>query len=328
MSPQRMLTQRLVRWIGEAAVARPFVSIAAEVGLHEKTVRSVFDEHMQNIRAKVRMNAGSSMAILAAKVMGSRRYLILNAGSKMLVDLVEDPTAEALTDALQSLGKAKEIAHLSIDFDPVAHQAATHCFPAARVFIDPLAVQSLLREGLTAIRISVRAHLEPRQLRGMRGDLKALFTPYDQLNASSLVQLKGLLSRYPALAEAHGFTRTVMGLYGSTSPVCAEEAKARIDLALSQLSPEGRSSFHAFDLQWSHWQLQILNAFSTGAPPPFILGVTDGVEMARLLQQLGREYSISALRARLMCPSGVPAFSISSPGMGISRLRDQVLKAQ
>lgn len=40
------MTQRLCRWVCEQALDRTYVSIAAEARIDEKTVRSVFADHL------------------------------------------------------------------------------------------------------------------------------------------------------------------------------------------------------------------------------------------------------------------------------------------
>lgn len=324
MSPRRMLTQRLSRWIGEAGVSRTFVAIAREVGLHEKTVRAVFDDYKQIMQTKVRMNAGPFMALLSAKILGSRRYLILNTGSKMITDLVEAPTAAAISQALKGLGRPHEIQYLSVEFDPIAHDAAALALPSTVVFIDPLEVGRLLNQGLSAARRALHLKLDETQQRRLRGDLKMILASVSDVDQNTSKRLQNLLSAYPVLGEAHRFKQSVLALYGTSSPVCADEAKCRIDAAIAVLSPDCLCFFAEFTRHWDQWQKQILNAFSASGTPPSVLGLTNGREMAGMLTAFGREHCFSALRTKLFCPSGIPAFSLSSPGMGVSRLRAQI----
>jgi transposase len=50
----RRMTQRLLIWVGQQSVKRVFAAIAEEVGLDEKTVRTIFQECVTRLEAETR----------------------------------------------------------------------------------------------------------------------------------------------------------------------------------------------------------------------------------------------------------------------------------
>ncbi len=48
---RRFMTERLVAWIGPAAIRRPFAHVAQEVGVSERTVRDIFHDHVTALEA-------------------------------------------------------------------------------------------------------------------------------------------------------------------------------------------------------------------------------------------------------------------------------------
>lgn len=318
-----MLTQRLVRWIGESGVKRSFVSIASEVGLNEKTVRAVFGEYTRGLSNRVQINAGPSMALLGQIIMGSKRYVIVNTGSRMITELVEEPTLSGLTKTLGALGKPETVERLGIGFDALALDAIRNTLPHAHTFIDPLFVQEMLHEGVRAARDLVRAALRPPELRCMRGDLRILLANELDLNADCRSRLHDWLARYPLLGEAHMLKERVMSLYGAAGAATRQEGGEGISTAIGALSPPCKALFHPFVENWTSWREQILNAFENDKRA-YLLGITTGAEMAGLLERYGREYCFAALRAKLRSPSGIPAFTLSSPGTSIARLRAMI----
>lgn len=52
LAEKRLVTQRLVRWIGQQSPKRPFKSIAEEVGVDEGTVRNIFRDYVKELEAQ------------------------------------------------------------------------------------------------------------------------------------------------------------------------------------------------------------------------------------------------------------------------------------
>ena len=327
MAAHRMMTQRLVRWVGEKAVSSTFVSIAAEIGVNEKTVRAVFGDFMNDMRRMVRMNAGPSMAIVPAVILNSSRYVVLNTSAGMITDLVEDPNKVDLTASLQALGRAESVERVAIGFDELALDVSQANFPGALAYVDPLHVLELLNQGVRAARDHVRESLSTYERRSMQGDLEILMVPSTALGDEQRQRLQQWLNRFPELAEAHRFQDAIMELYGPLGACDTKEGQSRIEAALLRLSPVGAARFTAFSAQWERWSPQMLNAFKPTPHTRFVWGLTDPAELARLVESFGREYSFAAVRAKLLYPTGIPAFSLSSTGMGIDRLRRLVAGA-
>jgi len=48
------MTLRLVKWIGKQSIKRTFASLAEEVGIDEKSVRSIFRDYINELEKAVR----------------------------------------------------------------------------------------------------------------------------------------------------------------------------------------------------------------------------------------------------------------------------------
>ena len=57
------MTSRLVKWVGKQAIKRTFASIAEEVGIDEKSVRSVFRDYINELEKTVRFETPKWMDI-------------------------------------------------------------------------------------------------------------------------------------------------------------------------------------------------------------------------------------------------------------------------
>jgi transposase-like protein len=51
---KRAMTNRLVQWLGVQSIKRPFAHLAEEIGIHEVTVKNVFDDYVADLERTVK----------------------------------------------------------------------------------------------------------------------------------------------------------------------------------------------------------------------------------------------------------------------------------
>ena len=113
-----------------------------------------------------------------------------------------------------------------------------------------------------------------------------------------------------------------MGLYGSSQrfnePHLAVKA---FESAWSSLGPDTARHFSAFPRLWAQWGQYIANAFSPIEGLRFAMDVATVGELQQIVERSGRGNSIQAVRAKLLFPPSVPVFSMSVPGVSLTRLK-------
>ena len=322
VAEHRAMTQRLCRWVCEQALDRTFVSIAAEARIDEKTVRSVFADHLAKMQQQVRTLASPCLAIVPVAALNGERYVIVNTTHGMLIDVLEHRQEVGLTQTLKALKGSEKVGSVSIGFDPIALAAVQEALPQAIPFIDPGEVQAVLMQGLLTARAAARTTLTPYSCRKMSGDVKLLEASEQSLTADQRRRLEGWFHQSPALGEAYEFKRAVMGLYGSSQrfnePHLAVKA---FESAWSSLGPDTARHFSAFPRLWAQWGQYIANAFSPIEGLRFAMDVATVGELQQIVERSGRGNSIQAVRAKLLFPPSVPVFSMSVPGVSLTRLK-------
>ena len=84
---KRLMTKRLVDWMGRQAIKRTFASIAEEVGVTESTVRSVFSDYINELEKTVRFETPRWMGIDEIHLIRPR-CVISNIANNTIVDLL------------------------------------------------------------------------------------------------------------------------------------------------------------------------------------------------------------------------------------------------
>ena len=318
------MTKRLLRWIGEQGLNRTFVAIANEIGVHEKTVRAAFADHQRQINQKVRLKPGQCMAIVKVKAFHGERYAVLDPALGILTDWIESTGKKDLMSRLKSLAMSDAVKRVGLGFDHDVLACVTEAFPSATTFIDPLAVQASLEKGIHRALAALRAQMSPYERRKLAQAVKVLGADKTRL-AGPPGAAAEVLAQHRALEETYGLQWSVMGMFSSsTADACIKGAAAVIDQAICKLSLEAAQWHSDFLEHWKIWRPNILKALEREEGKSFLWGQTSPRELGKLIEAQGRGQAMAAVRAKLLFPPSAPAFSISSRGISLQRMRAQM----
>jgi transposase len=88
LDDKRFATRRLVEFIHQESFRRPFSPIAADIGIDEKTVRNVFEDHAEHLRETIRFETPTWLRIDELKIIGEYRCMITNIEKRAIFDLL------------------------------------------------------------------------------------------------------------------------------------------------------------------------------------------------------------------------------------------------
>ena len=321
IAESRAMTKRLLRWIGEQGLNRTFVAIANEIGVHEKTVRAAFADHQRQINQKVRLKPGQCMAIVKVKAFHGERYAVLDPALGILTDWIESTGKKDLMSRLKSLAMSDAVKRVGVGFDHDVLACVTEAFPSAITFIDPSAVQASLEKGILRALAALRAQMSPYERRKLAQAAKVLGAAKTRL-AGPPGAAAEVLAQHPGLEETYGLQWTVMSIF-SSSPAGASinGAAEEIDQAIRELSFEAAQWHSDFLEHWKIWRPNILKALEREEGMSFVWGQTNARELGKLIEAQGRGQAMRAVRAKLLFPPSAPAYSISSRGISLQRMR-------
>ncbi len=294
---KRLMTSRLVEWVGKQAIKRTFASIAEEVGVTEGTVRSVFSDYVNELENTVRFETPRWMGIDEIHLI-KPRGVISNINNNTIVELLPNRNKETVIRYLSQLEGRDRIHYVAMDMWAPYRDAVELVLPQARIVIDKFHVVKMANEAMERIRKSFRESLAPKQRRGLMHDRFVLLKRESELSDSEVLKLSGWLNNYPELGVAYKLKEDFFKIYDARS---RHEALARYESWEKSITHEVRDAFADLIRAWRNWQPYILNYFDH----PVTNAYTESLNnLIRVMNRLGRGYSFEALRAKVLFAEG------------------------
>lgn len=306
VTERRWLTMRLVRWIGQQSLKRPFLSISDETGIDEKTVRNIFRDYINELEAQVRFETPMIMGIDEIHLI-KPRCVISNIGNNTLVDLLPNRNKDSVLKYLAKLDRRDKVQVVAMDMWTPYRDAVETVLPQATIVIDKFHVVRMANDAVEKARKALRAALTPPKRRGLMHDRFVLLKRQRDLTDKERLNLDGWTKNYPVLGDAYRAKEAFYGIYEAGSP---EDAVQRYTAWEQAMAPEIRPYFADLLRAWSSWRLYILNYFDH----PVTNAYTESLNnLIRVMNRLGRGYSFEALRAKILFTEGVHKHTLSRP---------------
>ena len=310
---KRLMTKRLVDWMGKQAIKRTFASLAEEVGCTEYTVRAVFRDYINELEKTVRFDTPKWMGIDEIHLI-KPRGVITNIQNNTVVELLPNRNKETVIKYLSQLSGKEHIQYVAMDMWRPYRDAVEIVLPQARIVIDKFHVVKIANEALERVRKSFRESLSPKQRRGLMHDRFVLLKRESELNDREILLLSGWLNNYPELALAYRLKEDFFNIYQAKS---RNEALLKFAEWNKSVTHEVRDAFADLIKAWSNWQPFILNYFDH----PVTNAYTESLNsLIRVMNRLGRGYSFKALRAKILFAEGAFKKQLAKPKF--ERLRE------
>ncbi len=294
---KRLMTKRLVDWMGRQSIKRTFASLAEEVGCTEFTVRAVFRDYINELERTVRFETPKWMGIDEIHLI-KPRGVIANIHNNTVVEVLRDRNKKTLADYLFRLDGKQDVQYVAMDMWRPYLDAVETVLPHARVVVDKFHVLRMGNDAMEKARKSLRADLEPKQRRGLMHDRFVLLKRASELNDRERLLLDGWIRNYPLLGESYRLKEEFFGIYDAPS---RQQALLHYDAWSKSIPPELHEHYQPILIVWSNWQPHILEYFNH----PVTNAYTESLNnLIRVMNRLGRGYSFEALRAKILFTEG------------------------
>ncbi|WP_434782447.1 ISL3 family transposase [Ferrovum myxofaciens] len=302
INERRAMTNRLTLWVGKQAIKRTFASIAEEVGIDEKSVRSVFRDYINELEKTVRFETPKWMGIDEIHLVRPRG-VIANIHNNTIVELLPNRNKETMIKYLSGLEGHKDVQFCSIDMWTPYKDAIELVMPQAKIVIDKFHVLKMANEAFERVRKSYRESLTPKQRRGLMHDRFVMLKREHDLTDQEALKLSGWLKNYPELGQAYRLKEDFFKIYDAKTP---EDALARFSAWDRAVTHEVRDAFFDLIKAWRNWQPYIISYFDRPlAGQPITNAYTECLNgLIRVMDRLGRGYSFEALRAKILFAEG------------------------
>ena len=306
INEKRLMTQRLVDWIGKQAIKHTFASIAEEVGIDEKTVRLVFGDYVNALEATIRFETPKWMGIDEIHLI-KPRGVIANIQNNTIVELLPNRNKDTVVRYLSHLQGRERIQYVAMDMWAPYRDACAAVIPGAQIIVDKFHVVRMANDAVERVRKGLRERLTLKQKRGLMHDRFVLLKREHALDDRERLLLSGWTRNYDELGLAYQLKEDFFGIYDAKSP---DEAQGRYIEWKRRITPEVASAFADLVRAWDNWTPWILGYFDH----PVTNAYTESLNsLIRVMNRLGRGYSFEALRAKILFSEGAHKHKASRP---------------
>lgn len=298
MDTKRFMTQRLVTYIEHKAIStnRTFASIAEEIGVTPRTIRNVFDDAVAVLNRTSFFETPAILGIDELHVLGAPRGIMTNLEAHTLVELLEDRRKPTIMHALRQLKHPDRVRTAVIDLWKPSREALQQVLPDASIVCDKFHVLKLATTALEALRKDISSTLPEAQRKTLKmHDRYLLLRRFHELSPEDRFVLETWTKNYPLLGQAHQLKEQFFEIYSHST---REQAEAAYFAWMESVPKELRPVYWPLMLTIEEWGEYIFNHFEQG----HITGgfVESANSVARVLNRMGRGYSLPVLRARLL----------------------------
>lgn len=303
---KRLMTSRLLEWIGKQAVKRTFSSIADEVGITEGTVRAVFSDYINQLQQTIRFETPKWMGIDEIHLI-KPRGVITNIENNTVVELLHNRNKDTVARYLYQLEGKEQIQYVAMDMWVPYRDAVRAVIPQAQIVIDKFHVLKMANEALEKVRKGLRESLTLKERRGLMHDRFVLLKRAHDLGDKERLLLSGWTKNYDVIGIAYQLKEAFFGIYDAESP---DEAAAKYIEWKRGVTPEVAPAFSDLIRAWENWEPYILAYFGH----PITNAYTESLNnLIRVMNRLGRGYSFEALRAKILFSEGAHKHRNSRP---------------
>lgn len=297
LAEKRLMTLRLIGWIGQQSLKRPFTSIADEVGVDEGTIRNIFRDYVNELEAQFEVETPTWLGIDEIHIV-KPRCVVANIESKTIVNILPDRNKKTVAGYLNALPQRKRVKYVTMDMWTPYRDAARAVLPQANVIVDKFHVLRMANTAMEQIRKSLRASLPIRQRRGLMHDRFILLKREHELTAQERFFLDNWRSLHPVLGEAYRLKEQFFAVYDAPNRI---EAARRYQLWEASIAQPQRAAFAPIVTAWGNWHNEILGYFDHPITNAYAESLNN---LIRVMNRIGRGYSFEALRGKILFTEG------------------------
>jgi transposase len=290
-------TNRLVDYISKESMKRTFVSVADDTGIHERTVRRLFQDETERLSKQVHFETPRWLGIDEVHLVKRPRCLLTNIEQHTVIDLLTNRNKDTVCRYLYNLPHRERIELVTMDMWEPYKDAVYEMLPQATIVIDKFHVIRLVIDGMDQVRKETRSKLTARQSRTLKRDRYILFHRAVDLDAQDKFILNTWLGAFPLLGQAYRLKEEFCDLWALQDK---QEAQEKYQKWVNTIPAEIEASFKPLTTAMGNWSKEIFSYWEhpvTNAYSEAVAGLT------KIINRNGRGYSFEAIRAKLLYSS-------------------------
>jgi transposase len=290
----RFMTKRLISYLQRRSISHTFLSLAEEVGIHERTVRRIFHAYAQELEQSTHFATPRIMGMDELHVIHQARGIITNIEAGTVVEFLADRKKQTIIRYLSNLKDRERIEIVCIDMWQPYREAVRQILPQANIVVDKFHAVKMANQALEVVRKAVRAQLSEKQRRTLMHDRFILLRRRSELQPKDQLILEAWTKNFPVLGKAYEMKESFYEIWDAQSK---DEAFDRLFAWQDRITPEVSDAFIPVALTMEEWGDEIFAYFDHRVTNAYTEGLNG---LTRVANRLGRGYSFEVLRARLL----------------------------
>nr|WP_253825696.1 ISL3 family transposase [Vibrio sp. RE86] len=314
------MPKRTVDYIVKRAAKVPFLSVASELGVDEKTIRNVFANYVAAIENKHDWQAPRVLGIDETHFSQKMHLVMTDIEKRTLLDMRKDRSQDATQKAIMRLRGWKNIEIVCIDMWRPYRTAVKQLLPNAIVVVDRFHVAKMANEAMEKARKAIRRELSDKERKKLKNDRKILLKRRDNIKGlNELASFDFWTNEFPELMEVYNAKEAYLGMWDMPTRQLAEEYWENWK-ALS--TPAVRRHFKDAIRAIDNWHEYIFNWWDY----PYTNAVTESLNNTiKAVFRNGRGYSFEVLRAKLLYTKGGLETTVNSLNQPIPEPTEMIL---
>ena len=290
---------RTVDYIIKRAARVPFLSVASELGVDEKTVRNVFANYVELIESKHDWQAPRVLGIDETHFSQKMHLVLTDIERKTLLDLRRDRSQEAAKNAIVRLRGWAGIEIVCMDMWRPYRNAVRDILPNAVVVIDRFHVARMANEAMEAARKGLRASLSKKERIRLKDDRKILLKRRDNITGlNETASFHFWTEEYPELMSVYNAKEAFLDLWLMPT---RGDAMEYWENWLRITDSETKKHFSQAITAMRNWHEEIFNWWDFR----YTNALTESLNnLIKAAFRSGRCYSFEVLRAKLLFTKG------------------------
>lgn len=319
MHEHHRATVRLIRYIEHESMRRTFASVAADTGVDEKTIRSIFKRSAEELDKTVRFELPQWMGIDEIHIIKKPRCVITNVEHNTVVDMLPNREKQALTAYLKNLGTQKSsVRYVAMDMWRPYKLVVKENIPNAKIVVDKFHVVRMGNVALEMHRKSIRRTLNSRQRVKLMRDRFILLKRPNEITTAERDLMGPWFEAFPTLGLAYELKEGFFGIWENASS--RQGAEVLFDAWKARITPDVEAHFKPILTAFENWHEEIFAYFDH----PITNAYTESLNsLIRVINRNGRGYSFEALRTKVLYTEGThrivkPAHRVVSKGRNLN----------
>lgn len=289
----KQMTRRLVRYIEQESIRRPFVHVASDVGMDEKTVRNVFKGFVAELGRTVTFATPEWLGLDELHLLRKPRLVATNLKERCIIAVEPNRDKRSVSAYLRKLD-AKAVKVAAMDMWKPYRDAVRERMPNAVIVVDKFHVVRMANQCLDAVRKTIRAELSDSRRRRLMHERFLLLRRPKDLEAEEKLKLGDWLGRFPVLASAYNLKESFFGVFDAETK---KDGLAAFQTWEGGMDTAMKSAYKPLLTAVYNWRDEIFAYFdhlATNACTEALNGI------AKNINRNGRGYSFDAIRAKML----------------------------